>query len=731
MNNLWFIILVILMIFFYLNLYRKIGILEKKVSELNDELEEKKTPITPYKDDVPEEISHSHNAAEDHLSQNTVHEKNDLPVIEKDWINPVFDFVKQNILTIIGIFTLVLGIGYFVKYAIDKNWIGESSRTAIGFVSGAALMIAAHFIRKKYPIFASIITGGGIAVLYFTTTIVFREYHLFMQNTAFIITCFITLLSVALSYRYHSETLIIFSLFGGFLAPLMISTGQSNYIFLFTYLTLLNTGMLIMVYLKNWKSVGWIAFFFTAVYLYFWTANQPDFKSIIFYIITYIIFYAFALQNYFRSKKLTVSDIAMLIFINFFSIIGLVYLFNTLHYTPLSIFPFIFAVINFYFAFKEFKNKEPDRNYSIFSGITVSLFTIATALEFKAHIITSVWAVEASLLLFIWRKTDHRIFKLFFYVLFPMVIVSQMITWTKYIDHKNFAVVFNPVFLTSFVVIASCFFNLMMFKNNSQKNHPASLFERFFKILFFAVIYFAILFEIIFHISAQPLTAIYTFGFLYSFVFFTLLLLFRKKLDADTGTEKILIYILLFLYITFAATSQLINSVYKEEIASDFYFIHLLYIVPFAVLLKSIIPKSSFLKHEFSSWFIFLTIVTTISFELCRSYILLNAINFTEISALEKHFGVLYLTIIWGLISCITIYVSLKNEQKEWLKIGFALLGITIIKLYAYDVWQMDHLSRIIAFTILGIILLISSFLFQYFKSLVKTLMDKEKKEEI
>ncbi|WP_312343485.1 DUF2339 domain-containing protein [Chryseobacterium binzhouense] len=731
MNNLWFIILVILMIVFYLNLYRKIGILEKKVSELNDELDEKKKPITPDKDDVPEEISLSDQTAQNHLYQNTAHKETDIPVTEKDWINPVFDFIKQNILTIIGIFTLVLGIGYFVKYAIDKNWVGENSRTAIGFVSGVVLMIAAHFIRKKYTIFASIITGGGIAVLYFTTTIAFREYHLFLQNTAFIITCFITILSIVLSYRYHSETLIIFSLFGGFLAPLMISTGQSNYIFLFTYLTLLNAGMLIMVYLKNWKSVGWIAFFFTAVYLYFWTANQPDIKSIIFYIITYIIFYAFALQNYFKSKKLTVSDIAMLIFINFSSIIGLVYLFNTLNYSPLSIFPLSFAVINFYFVFKEFKNIKPDRNYSIFSGIAISLFTIAIALEFKTHIITSVWAVEASLLLFIWRKTDHRIFKLFFYVLFPMVIISQMITWTKYLDQKIFIVVFNPVFLTSFVVIASCFFNLIMFKNNSPKKHPVSLFERFFKILFFAVIYFAILFEIIFHISAQPLTAVYTYGFLYSFVFFTLLLIFRKKLDTDKNIERILIYILLFLYITFAVTSQLLNSVYRKEIDSDFYFIHLLYIIPFVVLLRSIIPKSSFLREEFSSWIIFLTLVTTISFELCRSYILLNAVNFAEISPLEKHFGILYLTIIWGIISCIAIYVSLKKDQKEWLKIGFALLGITIIKLYVYDVWQMDHLSRIIAFTILGIILLVSSFLFQYFKNLVKTFIEKDKREQI
>ncbi|WP_435523607.1 DUF2339 domain-containing protein [Chryseobacterium indoltheticum] len=73
-------------------------------------------------------------------------------------------------------------MGYFVKYAIDKNWIGESTRMGIGFLAGFILIITAHFIRKNYSIFSSIIMGGGIAVLYFTTTIAFREYHLFITE---------------------------------------------------------------------------------------------------------------------------------------------------------------------------------------------------------------------------------------------------------------------------------------------------------------------------------------------------------------------------------------------------------------------------------------------------------------------------------------------------------------------------------------------------------------------
>jgi uncharacterized membrane protein len=135
-------------------------------------------------------------------------------------------------------------------------------------------------------------------------------------------------------------------LIGGFSAPLMISTGQSNYLFLFIYLSLLNAGMLAAAFLKHWKSVGWTAYIFTSLYLFSWTADQPELLSITFYIISYIIFYIFALLDYFRKNTFSTSDILMLAFINLSSIIGLVYTFNQLQYEPAIIFPLIFAAIN-------------------------------------------------------------------------------------------------------------------------------------------------------------------------------------------------------------------------------------------------------------------------------------------------------------------------------------------------------------------------------------------------
>ncbi|MBW3524403.1 DUF2339 domain-containing protein [Chryseobacterium sp. NKUCC03_KSP] len=717
-------ILIILIILVYQNLNRKIQILEQKISDLSKDKAKIKKQEQAFTETIRSEaLPNNGNEVEQKTIPETIQDNSEP---ENDRLAPVFDFIKQNVLTIIGIFTLVLGIGYFVKYAIDKNWIGESARMGIGFLAGSLLIITAHFIRKNYTVFSSIIMGGGIAVFYFTTTIAFREYHLFTQNTAFAITCAITLLSIFLSYRYNSETLIIFSLFGGFLAPLMISTGQSNYIFLFTYLSLLNIGMLITVYLKNWKSVGWIAFIFTAIYLYFWTIEKTDLTSIIFYIITYIIFYAFALYNYFKTKLLSKLDILMLVLINFSSIIGSVYIFSILKYEPLSVFPLSFALINIFFAFREYLDKKFERNYSVFAGIGIGLLTLAVALQFKTHLITSVWAIEASLLLYIWKKTGHNIFKIFFYLLFPLVILSQMMTWTEYINNKkHLTLIFNPVFLTSLLVIASCFFNLILLKKESKEKSDAEFFQNAFKVLCFGVIYFSILFELIYQLSSQHFVVIITYSFLYSIILTTLLLILNKRLSISEDLEDLLIYGLLFLFIAHITNSQIVDAVITKEIGLSFYWIHLIYLAPLLYLIVKLIPRSEFLKQKAGYLLISITCILSVSFELYRIYIFLNGTTYQNIFQLQEHFSILYLPIIWAVLSCGSIFAGLKKNIPELNKIGFGLLGITILKLYLYDVWQMDNVSRIIAFIILGIILLLSSFMFQKFKNMLKNLVDK------
>lgn len=722
----FFVILIIMIIIIFNHLNNKIRKLEDEISELNKKITDGSQVEKKGIQELEEQPQAPFNARSEPKSYFEDEPGPDKPL--KDRVSPVLDFLKQNALTIIGIFTLVLGISYFVKYAIDKNWIGETGRVGIGVLTGAAIMAVGYFLRRNYTVFSSILTGGGIAVLYFTITIAFREYHLFSQNLAFSITCLITLISIALSYWYKSEVLIIFSLFGGFLAPLMVSTGQSNYLFLFSYLTVLNTGMLAIVFLKHWKSIGWVAFIFTNAYLFYWTAEKTDILSVYFYMVTYIIFYAFALQNYSRNNLLSSSDILMLVLINFSSILGLVYTFNKLHYEPVIIFPVIFAVLNGLLLGREYRKESFGADYSVFTGITISLITIAVALQFKTHLVTSVWAIEATLLLFIWKKTGHTIFKRAFYILFPLAVAAQMITWSQYLHAKDLSIIFNPVFLTSTVMAVTIFINLFLLRklSDNRQSEPG-FFENTFTVLSYGVIYIALLLEITYHLSERPLTVIACIGTLFTVYYIFILLLFRKLLNIGGYIETGLFYTFSALIIchTSLAGSETINDILERKVRGDFYGIYLLYLIPFIYFNVRMFSKTDFFKKRFSYWIFCSVWVVTLSFELYHLYILGNVQHIAEIGKYQKHFSILFLPVIWAILASVFIYTGIRKNIPELNKTGFTLVGITVLKLYAYDVWQMDNISRIIAFTVLGIILLLSSFLFQRLKRIIKTLVER------
>jgi len=143
-------------------------------------------------------------------------------------------FIGENLINKLGILILVLGISYFVKYAIDKDWINEPARVGIGVLAGSLVLGIAHKLRKKYASFSSVLVAGAIAIFYFTIAIAFHEYQLFNQTIAFVIMVLITAFSCFLSLSYNRKELAILSLIGGFAAPFMVSTGSGNYQVLFS-----------------------------------------------------------------------------------------------------------------------------------------------------------------------------------------------------------------------------------------------------------------------------------------------------------------------------------------------------------------------------------------------------------------------------------------------------------------------------------------------------------------
>lgn len=635
----------------------------------------------------------------------------------ENWSEGVFDFVKQNILTIIGILTLVLGIGYFVKYAIDKNWIGETLRFLIGIFVGLGILVIGYFLKKNNKIFSAILSGGGLAVLYLSVTISFQQYHLFSQNVGFTFLLLITILAVGISYFYDSEVLIIFALIGGFASPLMISTGHSNYLFLFSYLSLLNLGMLAIAYLKNWKSIGWVTFFATYLYLGFWMMDKIIISSIYFFVLFYLIFYAFALHNYFKRSSLDSQDLLLLVLINFISITGITYIFINLNLQPLAVIPLLFAVINILLWLFEKRKNRNNLYHPIFVGLSLSLITVAIALQFKMHLITTIWAVESVLILFLWKKTKDKIFRKSFTILILLILVAEVFTWFRYADAENLDQVLNPVFLTG-ILVSICFaFNYFQLKKYVEPKEIWFLEADYFKFLVLGNVFLVGLLEILNQLQNNAQSFITVTSILYA-LYFIFILLLLHQFFLKRSEEKVLIYISLVLSILTILIPDFAEVLSKKEISYGYY---LLYLFPFIFAVYRLIKNRSF-ESKIDFRFVALTIVFIISMEFSHLYLWNNLDNIQNTSEIQKYFVIFFLPFIWTIMAVSYLFLGLKKNLPELTKIGFFLILLMALKLYTYDVWKMDNISRIIAFIILGLILLTSSFTFQKIKGIIKNL---------
>ena len=187
--------------------------------------------------------------------------------------------VGQKWLLIVGILTMVFGVGYFLKYSFEQGWVGPAGRVTMAYLWGATFLIAGDRFRKKIERFGLSLIGGGIAVLYFSTFAAFQLYHLFDQTTSFSVMVMITILACTLAVYYDTIWLAVMGLIGGFLTPVLLTTGQDNQIALMTYMTILNLGLLGIAFYKKWDLLNSLGF-----------------------LVTYLLYSAWYVQHYQDSK---------------------------------------------------------------------------------------------------------------------------------------------------------------------------------------------------------------------------------------------------------------------------------------------------------------------------------------------------------------------------------------------------------------------------------------------
>lgn len=739
-----FTILIVILFDKISKLKRQIDYQDLKIKKLQDDISKQQNvdvvvpkteatrPVVNYKKDSPEPVLEKPITEEKPVVSN--YKKIEHKTEES--VNSTIAFIKDNFLTIVGIVTLVLGIGYFVKYAIDQNWINETFRVLIGIFLGLSIIGIAHRIRKNFEVFSSILIGGGISVLYFTLTIAFREYQIFSQNITFVLLTVVTLFSIVLALIYKRQVLAIFSIIGGFCAPLMISTGESNFIFLFSYLALLNIGMLYMSWRKNWQIISFIAFVFSAVYSLVWINDSKTINQALFFVIFYLIFQAASLFNYISKKEFTAWN-SVLMVVN--TIVSVVFISLALQLKHVGTTSLLFGVFNVLFALYIYKTNPHKILYNTLIGLAISLITTAIALELDANYVAICFAIESTLLLFLWKKSHENIFKVFFIVLFPFVLIAICINWFAYYEAtEHLSVIFNPVFATSFIVAICSLLNIYLMQDFETEERFLGFKLANSKFIFILTsilfIYSGVSLELIYQVEPHfSIAIIISFVLVYTLFFVAVILLLRNLLKLGKPLIIVLQICAAICLFFLPIIANIPNEVLIKKFKLSTYLVYLTYLIPTFYILYLIIKSTDF-KQYFAPQIVFAAaIVYIVSFEAYNIFMLVRIDDAgTNYIHQQDIYRLILLPIIWAIAGFVVIFLGLKKQLKAFPIIGIVLFVLIILKLYLIDVWEMSNVFRIVSFIVLGVLILITSFMYQKLKKLMFDLIEQPKiKKEV
>nr|AUN37260.1 hypothetical protein [uncultured bacterium] len=185
-------------------------------------------------------------------------------------------FIGENLISKIGIIVLLIGIGVGTKYAIDNNLISPLTRITLGYLFGIGLLIVGARLKTKYLKFSAVLTSGGLATMYFITYFAYSAYGLIPQLVAFAIMALLTVATVGAALLYSRQVIAHIGLVGAYAVPFLVSDNSGRYAALFTYMAIVNTGILAIAVWKVWKPIFYTASGFTWLIFAVWLGTKYD-----------------------------------------------------------------------------------------------------------------------------------------------------------------------------------------------------------------------------------------------------------------------------------------------------------------------------------------------------------------------------------------------------------------------------------------------------------------------
>jgi uncharacterized membrane protein len=652
------------------------------------------------------------------------------------------NLIGSNIINKIGILVTVVGVFIGAKYAIEKELISATTRIILGYGIAAILCVLAYRLKAKYIDYSAVLMSGSISIIYFITYIAHSFYHLFSQPIAFGLMLATTVFVVSMSIWYNRKIIALLGQVGAYAIPFLLSTGNENLPLLYGYLSIINIGLLFLSFKRDWKLIYEFAFGFSWFIFVVSFLNAKDLaagfsSNIIFLIVNFIIFYTAFLVNKIIKKELyALSEISILL-INAVAFFLLGYYaintsFDNKHY--LTLFTLVNALVHLIIGERIKWLKLADETVTLFIlGLGLAFFTLSIPIHFEGNTITVLWGVEAVFLCYTGFTKKRESYLILSIALLLLTLGSLLIDWkqdyaadaTISIATKSFL---NANFLSSlfvcicFGVISSLSIKYSLGKQGLVKSVLTVAVPLVFILLtylnFFQEIELGWRIYQISHASESlnsfKLLSLLGFSIGYVSIWLWLNWQFFKEKHLST------ILVIVGLYALFVA---LIGGLTEIGILRDLYIqqkngnalsmlgIRYGYLLLIAMLLLGIISNlKRFLPSPNITKLIALIFNSTLLVLLCNEFI-----HWMDIGGFTNEYK-LGLSIIFAVYALAMIITGISKKMKHIRMGGIILCGITLCKVLFYDLASLSTISKTIVLIVLGVIMLIASFLYNKFK---------------
>ncbi|MBL7980425.1 MAG: DUF2339 domain-containing protein [Flavobacteriales bacterium] len=657
-------------------------------------------------------------------------------------------FIGENLMNKIGIAVLVLGLGLLLRYAIGHGYIGEAAQTLIGIASGGVLLFLAHRLRDSFRAFSSVLVGGGLAVLYFSIAIAFQQYHIIGQTAAFAVMVGISALGVLLTLAYDRRELAVIALLGGFATPFMVSTGEGNFRVLFTYLLILNAGMLALANFKKWPIINILSFALTWLLFGVWAftgfphmEQPPVWAALGFGTAFYGVFFAMVLWYDLRHRTpFTPLDYSLFIGNTalYFGT-GITFL-SQLDTRLEGLLCVLLAAVNVVFALRYFRDQQVPRNLVyLLIGVVLTFISLAAPVQLKGDHITLFWAAEGALLVWFAHRSGIRLVERASLVVAVLMVISLIMDLQEYSAfHEPLLLpVVNRLFLTGAAVVISLVLQVRFWGHWAADHTPihalrVDMLRHLYAVAAAVLGYVVGMLELDYQLHrVLPAGSVAMFEMVYNLL--VVLLVDRYTRRAPVVVRYAvggLFALVALLYTTWHYTKgmdQLRAMLAGGEGTAHMVAHYLAFALLVAVVLRMMQWSRAVLHLRSPQWNMYAWAMCTLLVVIASQELdhILLALQPATDNGFDSHHA-LYRArtagypILWGVGSFLFMTYGMKARLRMVRVIALTLFGITLVKLFLFDIRGASEGARVAAFISLGVLLLVVSFLYQKLKVLLK-----------